>query len=204
MLILSKVMWSAKMVEVLTVFFEFRVVEACESQSPSTDFGCLPNSSQDSCRGCFCKGCELEKLEIYGYVDSRSSILLLFDILRLVVRVCYLYIYVYSKCCKAVQHTWDMKVGFGYAFTKVPTRGWNCLYDIWTYLDHKPDQGSCFSTQKLFLFSCEGMTIPPTINYGFKMYLYATCLYIYLYVYCIQRLIRLCGGRMSCRSQSTI
>lgn len=26
---------------------KFRVREACESQSPSTDFGCLPNSSQD-------------------------------------------------------------------------------------------------------------------------------------------------------------
>ena len=79
-----------------------------------------------------------------------------------------LYISVYSKCCKTVQLTWEMKVGVGYARIKVPMRGWNCSYDIWTTNRIK----EVVSAPKT-LSVPEGMTISPTIKPGFAMYLYA-------------------------------
>lgn len=136
MLMLSKVMWSRKMVDVFTVLWSFVCGRRVNPRARRQILGAFQTALR-TCSGCFCKGCWkrhqnihctemlMENLEIYGYVccyltfwDSSQGLLV--------------YISVYSKCCKTVQLTWEMKVGVGYDCTKVPMRGWNCSYDIWT------------------------------------------------------------------------
>lgn len=142
MLMLSKVMWSGKMVDVFTVLWSFVCGRRVNPRARRQILGAFQTALR-TCSGCFCKGCWKRHQNIL-YTALRcwwqtSKYVAMFAMFAAIWHsetrrkgLLLVYISVYSKCCKTLQLTWEMKVGVGYACTKFPMRGWNCSYDIWT------------------------------------------------------------------------